>query len=68
MGPVRDCQHSALGRLLLSKSVEGDVASGGKAREPKDSEVEAAFRRVAGRAPGLVSVEAAPVRPSLGRP
>ena len=64
--PVRDCQHSALGRLLLSKSVEGDVASGGRAREPKDPEVEAAFRRVAGRAPGLVSVEAAPVRPGLG--
>ncbi|MGH9107175.1 MAG: UvrD-helicase domain-containing protein [Acidimicrobiales bacterium] len=57
--PARSCQHSALGRLLLSKDAEGDVAANGRPGEPKDPEVAAAFERVARRAPGLVSVERA---------
>lgn len=59
--PVQDCQHSALGRLLLSKDANGDVAPSGGRREPRDAEVRAAFQRVAARAPSLVSVEPGPV-------
>jgi exodeoxyribonuclease V beta subunit len=66
---VRDCQHSALGRLLLVRGPDGDVRPSGRPSEPKDEEVEAELRRLAGRAPGLISVEhcraLAPVR--LGR-
>jgi len=54
---VRDCQHSALGRLLLARGPGGDVQPSGRPSEPKDAEVEAELRRLAGRAPGLISVE-----------
>jgi exodeoxyribonuclease V beta subunit len=54
---VRDCQHSALGRLLLMRGPSGDVNSSGRPSEPKDEEVEAELRRLAARAPGLISVE-----------
>ena len=49
---VRDCQHSALGRLLLAEGPNGDVSPSGRPSEPKDEEVEAELRRLAGRAPG----------------
>jgi exodeoxyribonuclease V beta subunit len=66
---VRDCQHSALGRLLLARGPNGDVSASGRPNEPKDEEVEAELRRLAGRAPGLISVEHCPaVAPTrLGR-
>jgi exodeoxyribonuclease V beta subunit len=54
---VRDCQHSALGRLLLMRGPDGDVKASGRPSEPKDEEVEAELRRLAARAPGLISVE-----------
>jgi exodeoxyribonuclease V beta subunit len=54
---VRDCQHSALGRLLLMRGPSGDVKPSGRPSEPKDEEVEAELRRLAARAPGLISVE-----------
>jgi exodeoxyribonuclease V beta subunit len=54
---VRDCQHSALGRLLLMRGPNGDVKPSGRPSEPKDEEVEAELRRLAARAPGLISVE-----------
>ena len=54
---VRDCQHSALGRLLLARGPSGDVKASGRPSEPKDEEVEAELRRLAGRAPGLIAVE-----------
>jgi exodeoxyribonuclease V beta subunit len=60
--PAQNCQHSALGRVLLSKHANGDVDPSGKAREPRDAEVLAALQRVAERAPGLVSVEHASER------
>ena len=56
---VQGCQHSALGRLLLAKGPDGDVAVRGRPGEPKDSEVRARFESVAGAVPGLVSVETA---------
>ncbi len=66
---VRDCQHSALGRLTSCKGPNGDVSPSGRPNEPKDEEVEAELRRLAGRAPGLISVEHCPaVAPArLGR-
>jgi exodeoxyribonuclease V beta subunit len=64
--PVQDCQHSALGRLLLAKGPTGDVAPDGRSHAPKDPEVAAAFAQVAGRAPGLVSIEAVQT-PAPGR-
>jgi exodeoxyribonuclease V beta subunit len=60
---VQDCQHSALGRLLLARGPEGDVAASGRPREPKDEVVEAELRRLAARAPGLISVERCPLPP-----
>ncbi len=57
------CQHSALGRLLLSRRADGQVDAEGRSGEPRDEEVRAAFERLAGRAPGLVSVEAVEVLP-----
>jgi len=66
---VRDCQHSALGRLLLARGPNGDVSPSGRPNEPKDEDVEAELRHLAGRAPGLISVEHCPaVTPArLGR-
>jgi exodeoxyribonuclease V beta subunit len=66
---VRDCQHSALGRLLLVRGPSGDVKPSGRPNEPKDEEVEAELRRLAERAPGIISVEHCPaVAPArLGR-
>jgi exodeoxyribonuclease V beta subunit len=54
---AKDCQHSALGRLLLARSPSGDVSASGRSKEPKDAEVEAELRRLAQRAPRLISVE-----------
>ena len=54
---VKDCQHSALGRLLLARGPLGDVQSSGRAQEPRDAEVEAQLGRLASGAPGLISVE-----------
>jgi len=54
---VQDCQHSSLGRLLLSRGPTGDVKPSGRPSEPKDAEVEAELRRLAQRVPGLISVE-----------
>ena len=56
---VQGCQHSALGRLLLSKGANGDVAAKGRPSEPKDNEVRARLERIAAAVPGLVSVETA---------
>jgi len=66
---VRDCQHSALGRLLLVRGPNGDVKASGRPSEPKDEEVEAELRRLAARASGLISVEhcSAVVPARLGR-
>ena len=55
--PAHECQHSALGRLLLARRESGEVAPSGRPGPPRDSEVEAELRRLAERAPGLVSVE-----------
>jgi exodeoxyribonuclease V beta subunit len=69
---VRDCQHSALGRMLLMRGPSGDVKPSGRPSEPKDEEVEAELRRLAARAPGLISVEHCPAvtsaRLGLGSP
>ncbi len=59
--PAQDCQHSALGRLLLSRQPSGDVAASGLSGEPRDKQVRTAFDKVAALAPGLVSVEQASV-------
>jgi exodeoxyribonuclease V beta subunit len=66
---TRDCQHSAIGRLLLVRGPNGDVKPSGPPNEPKDEEVEAELRRLAGRSPGLISVEhcGAVVPARLGR-
>jgi exodeoxyribonuclease V beta subunit len=56
---VRGCQHSALGRLLLAKDANGDVAATGRWREPRDNEVQDRWREISAAVPGLVSVEPA---------
>jgi exodeoxyribonuclease V beta subunit len=69
---VQDCQHSALGRLLLVRGPNGDVGASGRPNEPKDEEVEAELRRLAAHAPGLISVEhchaISPARLGRGNP
>lgn len=64
--PTQNCQHSVLGRLMLSKDAGGDVAPAGLASEPKDADVVAAFEQAAERAPGLVSIEPADGQPRPG--
>ena len=56
---VQGCQHSALGRLLLARDANGDVAARGRSHEPRDSEVQDRFRTISQAVPGLVSVELA---------
>lgn len=56
---VKDCQHSPLGRLLLSKADDGTVATSG-GRAPKDEEVWDRLQAVAtGAAAGKIAVERA---------
>ena len=56
---VKGCQHSALGRLLLAKDVNGDVAGEGRRGAPADREVWDRFQEISSAVPGLVSVERA---------
>ena len=49
---VQECQHSALGRLLLAKEPNGHVPASGRSSEPKDGEVQAVLDRLSKRAPG----------------
>jgi exodeoxyribonuclease V beta subunit len=56
---AQDSNHSALGRLLLARDEEGNVAPSGPRRLPADAEVRERFVAIAERAPGLVSVETA---------
>ena len=52
-----DCQHSALGRLLLAKSQSGDVKTELKASEAKDARVAAELQQRAAEVPNLISIE-----------
>ncbi|HET9058800.1 MAG TPA: 3'-5' exonuclease, partial [Acidimicrobiales bacterium] len=56
--PVRDCQHSALGRVLFSRDAHGEVSASGLRSAPRHDAVRQRFDAVAAAAPGLVSVEA----------
>jgi exodeoxyribonuclease V beta subunit len=56
---VKGCQHSALGRLLLAKDANGDVAGEGRRGAPADREVWDRFQEISAAVPGLVSVERA---------
>ena len=56
---VKGCQHSALGRLLLAKDANGDVAGEGRRAAPADREVWDRFQGISAAVPGLVSVERA---------
>ena len=51
------CQYSALGRLLLARSPDGDVKTELKAGEVKDARVEAELKQRAAQVPGLISIE-----------
>lgn len=55
---AQDCQHSALGRLLLRRDASGAVAPRGQVPVPSDEQLRAALGDVAAAAGGLVSVEA----------
>lgn len=54
---ARDCQHSALGRLLLARNNEGDVKPSGRPSEPKDSQVEAELAKLVLKAHRLITVQ-----------
>ncbi|MGH9115341.1 MAG: 3'-5' exonuclease, partial [Acidimicrobiales bacterium] len=49
-------QHSPLGRLLVSRQPDGDVADGGK-KPPSDQAILQHLEAVAAKAPSLVSIE-----------
>ncbi|MGH9056897.1 MAG: UvrD-helicase domain-containing protein, partial [Acidimicrobiales bacterium] len=50
------CQHSPLGRLLVRREPDGDVAEGGK-KPPSDQAIQQHLEQVTAKAPSLVSVE-----------
>ncbi|HMK96792.1 MAG TPA: 3'-5' exonuclease, partial [Acidimicrobiales bacterium] len=62
---AHECQHSALGRLLLARSQSGDVSASGRPGEPNDRAVEVELQRLGAKAPGLISLERCQV---LSRP
>ena len=68
---VMHCQHSPLGRLLMSRDADGNVEPNGR-YVPKDRDVEAKFADLAQRAPGSIAVErcsgptADRLRPAVG--
>lgn len=55
--PVKDSQHSALGRVLFSKDAHGDVKASGLASPPRHDAVRRRLQLVAEQGAGLVSVE-----------
>jgi exodeoxyribonuclease V beta subunit len=56
---VKDAQHSPLGRLLLARDDDGNVATSGP-HQPNDEEMRERFEAVARRVPeGLVAIELA---------
>lgn len=63
--PVMDCQHSALGRVLLRKNSSGDVETAGWPSPPKDSVVVAELEKLAEASRGLISVEKVSARQGL---
>jgi exodeoxyribonuclease V beta subunit len=54
-----DSQHSPLGRLLLCRDEDGNVAAAGGSAVPQDKAVLARLERLAGEAPGCIAVEGA---------
>jgi exodeoxyribonuclease V beta subunit len=55
---VQDAHHSSLGRLLVARDGEGNVATSAP-RMPKDAEVQERLETIAAKAGGLVTVEVA---------
>ncbi len=56
-----DSQHSPLGRLLLCRDVEGNVAADGGTTIPQDKTVLARLAQLVAEAPGCIGVERATV-------